>query len=40
MGKLSQRRIFGGGDRYRVLLLDHERHTETQGMFAYSTSKV
>lgn len=30
MGKLSQRRIYGGGDRYRVLLVDHERHTEAQ----------
>ncbi|KAH7296433.1 hypothetical protein KP509_26G023000 [Ceratopteris richardii] len=28
MGKLSQKRILGGGDRYRVLLLDHEKHTE------------
>ncbi|KAI5084242.1 hypothetical protein GOP47_0000411 [Adiantum capillus-veneris] len=31
MGKLSQRRISGGGDRYRVLLLDHEKHTEGRG---------
>lgn len=30
MGKLPQRRKFAGGDRYRVLLLDHDKHTESQ----------
>eukprot|EP00270_Netrium_digitus_P009296 TRINITY_DN2829_c0_g1_i1.p1 TRINITY_DN2829_c0_g1~~TRINITY_DN2829_c0_g1_i1.p1 ORF type:complete len:205 (+),score=18.51 TRINITY_DN2829_c0_g1_i1:99-713(+) len=29
MGKLRQRLRHDGGDRYRVLLLDHERHTES-----------
>ncbi|CAI7734188.1 unnamed protein product [Closterium sp. NIES-54] len=28
MGQLKQRMRNGGGDRYRVLLLDHEKHTE------------
>lgn len=30
MGKSRQTVRFGGGDKYRVLLLDHERHTESQ----------
>lgn len=30
MGKSRQSVRLGGGDRYRVLLLDHERHTESQ----------
>eukprot|EP00249_Psilotum_nudum_P008788 c21508_g1_i1 orf=124-723(+) len=29
-GRLLQKLRYGGGDRYRVLLLDHERHTEAQ----------
>ncbi|CAM6123275.1 unnamed protein product [Calypogeia fissa] len=29
MGKSRQTVRYGGGDRYRVLLLDHERHTES-----------
>ena len=33
MGKLMQKRNSGGGDRYRVLLLDHEKHTESRGEF-------
>ncbi|XP_024375044.1 ATP-dependent Clp protease adapter protein CLPS2, chloroplastic [Physcomitrium patens] len=28
-GRAAQRNRTGGGERYRVLLLDHERHTET-----------
>ena len=31
MGKLMQKRKSGGGNRYRVLLLDHEKHTESRG---------
>ena len=31
MGSANQRMRTGGGDRYRVLLLDHERHTEDMG---------
>ena len=31
MGSANQRLRTGGGDRYRVLLLDHERHTEDMG---------
>lgn len=30
MGKVREKRGSGGGDRYKVLLLDHERHTESQ----------
>ncbi|KAH9288556.1 hypothetical protein KI387_032673, partial [Taxus chinensis] len=30
IGKSWEKRRTGGGDRYKVLLLDHERHTETQ----------
>lgn len=31
MGNLKQRLRNRGGDKYRVLLLDHERHTEQYG---------
>lgn len=30
IGKVREKRGTGGGDRYKVLLLDHERHTESQ----------
>lgn len=30
MGKLRDKRGSGGGERYKVLLLDHEKHTESQ----------
>eukprot|EP01018_Ginkgo_biloba_P031534 Gb_16952 [translate_table: standard] len=32
IGKVRQKRGSGGGDRYKVLLLDHERHTESQAV--------
>uniref|UniRef100_A0A0D6R3A7 Adaptor protein ClpS core domain-containing protein n=1 Tax=Araucaria cunninghamii TaxID=56994 RepID=A0A0D6R3A7_ARACU len=30
MGKSREKRGSGGGERYKVLLLDHEKHTESQ----------
>ena len=40
MGKLKQRIRHSGGDKYRVLLLDHEKHTEQFGTWLPSTTAV